>query len=211
MNNETTIGLMDPITVLCKLAVLYFLPEGTKMSIGPNLLKLQETGYFQWVERMSHGDTRHNISNLDIPIILAIKWYILDTESQDENVNQSFKTIARYSTRGLMKLQKYTYKKDKSIKLILQYLIILLQSALDGTWDNKLIMKYDEDHTLFEEKVRQNFESQIINSIAKMFNDAEQIKHSSKDVHALVNCVHNLLNNRDDDFAKIIDEINMNV
>jgi hypothetical protein len=203
--------IIDPLTSLCKLAILHFMPEGTKLGISHHVLYIQGYSYFQWLERMGNGDNRRDISNLNTSILKAIKWYILKNDEQaemDNELEQSIRLISFYAIKGLNKLQTSTYNKDMTIKINLQYFINLLRDALDGTWNEENVIKTDNDNNILSDKIKKNYEANIINSVAKMLNDAGKIDNSQEDIDALVDCVHKLLNNRDNLFVKLMKDFN---
>lgn len=203
--------IIDPLTSLCKLALLYFLPEGTKLGISHHIMHIQGYNYLQWVERMKNGDSRRDISNLDIPLLKAIKWYILDNSDMavmDQEMIASIKIITSYTIKGLHKLQKLTYDKDKTINIILQYFINMLRDAINDTWNEDNIVKIDNNNSILTDKIKNNFETHTITSIAKMLTDAAQSEQSPEDINALIDCVHKLLMNRDAIFVKLMKDIN---
>ncbi len=159
---------------------------------------------------MKNRDNRKDISNLNMPIIKAIQWYIVDSEERvelnDENIDD-IRRITQYAIRGLEKLQNDTYHEDLTIKIILQYFINLLRSALNDEYDNVSVIKSELEHdkNILSDKIKNNFDPNILTSIAKNFDDAEA---SSNDLNAYIECVHKLLINRDMTFTKMMKEVN---
>ena len=202
--------IIDPLTSLCKVALLHFMPEKTKLAISHHVLYVQGYSYYQWLERKINRDSRIDISNLNTPLIKAIKWYILDGEEKalmDKEMANSIKIIAHFAILGLTKLQYTTYNNDITIKIILQYFINLLNDALNNEWKDENCVKMDSNNIL-SDKIKNNFEAQTVNSIAKMLNDADKNKNSQEDVMALIDCAHHLLINRDVGFVKLMQEFN---
>lgn len=202
--------ILDPLTSLCKLALLYFLPKGTKLGISNHILYIQTYSYHQWIERRLNGDSRRDISNLNAPIIKSIKWYIINNTDKaeiDPETTESIKNIANFSIKGLIKLQEFTYHNDKTIKIILQYFINLLRDAMNDNWSETNIIKIDGENIL-SDKIKNNFDSRTINAIAKMLIDADKIEKSPEDIIALIDCVHQLLINRDNLFIKLMKDVN---
>lgn len=210
--NDDKSYIIDPLTSICKVALLHFMPEGTKLAITHHTLCVQEYNYSQWLERMKNGDSRRDISNLNVPFLKAIRWYILESEERaemDEELLQSIRTITEFTVKGLRKLQKTTYNNDKCIKIIIQYFINLFNDAINGTWHEENIVKMDNDSTtLLSEKIKNNYEAKTINSIAKMFSDADRLEKSPQDITALIDCSHKLLINRDNVFVKLMKDVN---
>jgi hypothetical protein len=203
--------IIDPLTTLCKLALLHFMPEKTRVGIGHHVLHIQEYGYLQWMERKKNGDTRLDISNLIVPLIKSIRWYILDGNEKiifDEDTAQSVRIIAGFAIKGFQKLQNGTYLGDDNINIVLQYFINMFRDALDGSWREENIVKINSTHNVLTDKIKNNLDLNTINFVAKTLSDAEQIKESTKDINILVDCVHRLLMNRDEEFVKLMKDTN---
>ncbi|XWV26651.1 hypothetical protein QJ857_gp0409 [Tupanvirus soda lake] len=204
--------IIDPLTSLCKVALLHFMPGKTKLAISHHVLYVQGYSYYQWLERMKNGDSRIDISNLNTPFLKAIKWYILDDcpekAAMDKELTNSIRTITHFTILGLSKLQNCTYNNDPAIKIILQYFINLLRDALDNIWSEDKCVKMDNNNNILSDKIKNNYEAHTINSIAKMLSDADKIKNSQEDVMALIDCAHQLLINRDTTFVKLMKEVN---
>lgn len=203
--------IIDPLTSLCKVALLHFMPEKTKLAINHHVLYVQGYSYYQWIERMKNGDSRIDISNLNIPLLKAIKWYIIEgTEkaTMDEEMEESIKIITQFTIKGLIKLQNCTYHNDVAIKIILQYFINLLKNALDETWSEDTYVKMDNNNNILSDKIKYNFDANTIISISKMLSDADKMENSLEDISALIDCAHRLLINRDTMFVKMMKDIN---
>jgi hypothetical protein len=204
------IYIIDPMTSICKVALLYFMPEKTRLAINHHILYIQNYNCYQWIERMKNGDSRIDISNLNMPLLKAIKWYILDGPDRvtmDKETSDNIKSIVNFTIKGLSKLRDYTYHSDLAIKIILQYFINLLRDALNNNWNEDNIIKMDNNGYLTD-KIKNNFDPHIINSIAKILLDAAKIESSQEDINALVECAHKLLINRDIMFVKMMKDIN---
>ncbi|AKI79516.1 hypothetical protein [Acanthamoeba polyphaga mimivirus] len=159
---------------------------------------------------MKNGDSRVDISNLNMPIIKAVKWYIIDSEDKaelDSETCNNILIITKYTIKGLIKLQQ-TYCTDNAIKIILQYLINLLRDAIDNNWNDDNCVKIDNHHNILSDKIKKNFESQTISAISKILTDAERMSGSQEDVNALIDCAHKLLINRDTVFVRMMKEVN---
>ncbi len=93
------------------------------------------------------------------------------------------------------------------MNILREKIIATLKDSLENIYDEKKCIKNDH-HNILSDKIRNNYEKQTINSIAKMLDDANSIKNSQDNVDALVNCVHKLLNNRDATFLKLMQDFN---
>ena len=153
--------IIDPLTSLCKVALLHFMPEKTRLSINHHILDIQKVTYYQWFERTKNGDSRIDISNLNMPFVKAVKWYILDTDERiamDDDLIESIKTITNFTIKGLAKMQKYTYTGDLTINIVIQYLINMLRDALNGIWQDDKIVKVTNVEGTLSDKIKNMFD-----------------------------------------------------
>tara|TARA_A100001011_G_scaffold398261_1_gene502053 strand:- start:9 stop:632 length:624 start_codon:yes stop_codon:yes gene_type:complete len=67
--------ILEPLQVLTQLAVLSFLPVGTKISISNNILNLQQPTMFQGVMRWYKNDNKDDLYYLFHAIRRYYKWY----------------------------------------------------------------------------------------------------------------------------------------
>lgn len=70
--------ILEPLTVIFRLAILKYKPPNTKLSIKDNGIVYQEYTYDQGIIRMMEGDTREDLHNLYHPILKSIEWYSYD-------------------------------------------------------------------------------------------------------------------------------------
>lgn len=71
--------ILEPLTVIFRLAILKYKPSHTKLSIKDNGIVYQENTYDQGFIRMMEGDTREDLHNLYHPILKSIEWYSQDS------------------------------------------------------------------------------------------------------------------------------------
>lgn len=203
--------IVDPLTCLCKVALLYFMPEKTRLAISHHVLYLQEYNYYQWFERKKNGDTRFDISHLNTPILKAIKWYILKGPyriQMDPNTVESIRVIAKFAVKGFIKLQKTTYNDTTiAIKIILQYFINILRNALEDKWSDDEYVLTEGNNGVMSDKIKNGFEPHTFNSIAKILTDIDN-ENSPDNIQVLIDCAHGLLRNMDTVFVKMMNEIN---
>ncbi|MAD57150.1 MAG: hypothetical protein CMK44_01075 [Porticoccus sp.] len=67
--------ILEPLTVIFRLAILKYKPPNTKLSIKDNGIIYQENTYDQGLIRMIEGDCREDLHNLYHPILKSIEWY----------------------------------------------------------------------------------------------------------------------------------------
>ena len=89
--------ILEPLQVLIQLAVLSFLPIGTKMSISNNILSLQQPTMLQGVKRWYQKDNKDDLYYLFHAIRRYYKWY----KDRDDQV---FAEILSLAIKGIGKL-----------------------------------------------------------------------------------------------------------
>ena len=95
--------ILEPLQVLTQLAVLSYLPVGTKISISNNILNLQQPTMFQGVLRWYQKDNKDDLYYLFHAIRRYYKWY----KHKDDEV---FTKILSLAIKGIEKLIE-TYNK----------------------------------------------------------------------------------------------------
>lgn len=95
--------ILEPLQVLTQLAILSFLPVGTKISINNNILFLQQPTMFQGVVRWYQNDNKDDLFYLFHAIRRYYKWY----KNRDDEV---FANILELAIKGIEKLIE-TYNK----------------------------------------------------------------------------------------------------
>jgi len=207
MTNEKSF-IIDPLTCLCKFALLDIMPGDTKISISKYVLYLQEYNYLRKVERWWGTDTRFDIANLRVSVVKAIKWYIRcgpEKMEMDEILEESMINIANHAIRGLKKLQK-TYSDDNNILNNLQYFQNLIRHALNDSWDEEDLVESNisPDRTL-SEKIKINFNPDTINTVSKLLTDSTK---DGENVKSLADCIGKLLEVMDDNFKNLMIDVN---
>ena len=108
MNHHNKKQLLDPIGTMCHIVSLAFKPLNTKIGINNHAVIIQESNYFQFIDRYWNGDNRENISLLYNIVIRIIEWYIVPlsqkyTQNKDIEINPQTKSPI-VDSRGETKL-----------------------------------------------------------------------------------------------------------
>jgi hypothetical protein len=150
--------ILDPLSVIVKLAILSNKPIGTKLRISTNNIYIQEPGILQPIYRYSFNTNKTDLQYLYNPIEFACKKYLTE-----EYINKypNILKLFECSQNGLNKLCE-TYKHCSMIRLCLNYYngIItnyfekhknhtLLQGLfkkdnMSGFYTDELLEKFDE-------------------------------------------------------------------
>lgn len=120
---ENEIQILEPISALIKLAIIYFKNEGTKLAISNHSIFVQSPGPLQGTKRWLFGNTREELHQLLKPIYRCTQ--ILDPES-DPNI----KDLYKFAILGLKNLKKSYGGGSSTISHTIDLYITILQSNL---------------------------------------------------------------------------------
>lgn len=184
----------DPLVCLCKLAILSFMPPGTKLAFTDHVINIQGHTRYQWLERSLSRDSRADISLLNTPIASAIKYYLLEEPSEDTL------TLTKYAIKGLIKMRDETYTDSTSVQLVLQYYVNHLTAALEGRWLETDLLATPTRLVVLDNPSY----SDTARTVARMLTDADQKGRVPGDARALITCTHSLLRSRDTAFVEAV-------
>ena len=125
--------ILDPLSVIIKLAILSNKPVGTKICIDKNVIYLQEPGPFQAFCRILFQSNKTDLQYLYNPIEIACKKYI-------NKQNNKIKELFKCAQNGIVKLME-TYKNCSIIKICLNYYFTLISNYLEEKNNDTLFRK----------------------------------------------------------------------
>jgi len=137
--------ILDPLSVIIKLAIISNKPVGTKIRISSNIIYLQEPGPFQAFCRYIFKNNKTDMQYLYNPIEFACKTYL-----SKSSITQypKLKDLFEGAQRGLSKLSQ-TYKNCSVIRICLNYYVSLIANYLESDKDKfnpELFRKDDMTH-----------------------------------------------------------------
>lgn len=118
--------VLDPLSVMIKLAILYFKADGTKISIQNNTIVFQNPDIIQGVNRYFNNDKSIDITKLYIPILKCLARY----EKNDDYI-----FLFKITIDGLEKLKKnYSIESNSNSSTIttINSYITLIKSYING-------------------------------------------------------------------------------
>src|ERR1700747_979429 len=103
--------ILHPLHCLYKLALIGCCDKGAKLSICNYIITIQENNWLQGLLRTKNADNRNDIEQLYLPIIKAMKWYVVEDDNEylddmDNDIRHNIKKIAKYSLEGIKRLQE---------------------------------------------------------------------------------------------------------
>ena len=154
--------VLDPLSVIIKLAIISNKPIGTKLRIDNNIIYTQEPGPFQAFCRYLFKNNKTDIQYLYNPIELACQHYLTKPCLQQ---NPKMKDLFKCAQNGLLRLIE-TYKTSSVMRICLNYYFSLIANHLEEKNNTDLFRK---DHmTTF-------YTTEVLNKMNKIWTQ-EKIK-----------------------------------
>ena len=119
--------ILDPLSVIIKLAIINNKPIGTKIRIDNNVIYLQEPGPFQSLCRFIFKNTKADIHYLYNPIELACQQFLTKEFIKE---NPKIQDLFKCAQNGLLKLSE-TYKSCSMMGMCINYYISIISNHLD--------------------------------------------------------------------------------
>lgn len=201
-NDKSNIRLyiLDPLTVIIKLAILSNKPIGTKLLIKDNVIYLQEPGIFQSITRYYYSSNKSDLQYMYNPINIACQTYL----SKDNIIrNKRIKQLFICAENGLKKLIE-TYKNCSIISLCLNYYYTIIDNYVEETYNDKIFHK---------DSMTPYYTTELLESCFKLWTD-EKIKiildlitflnNDTSDAYENVKSLENIINNVDKNIQSII-------
>ena len=148
MNTSTTLSddntninvklfILDPLSVIVKLAILSNKPIGTKLLIQNNVIYFQEPGPFQSITRMFYKTNKTDLQYIFNPLNIACLHFL--SKSFVEKTPR-MKDLFICAQNGLKKLIE-TYKACSIITLTLNYYYALLNNHIHQIYNESMFIK----------------------------------------------------------------------
>ena len=154
--------LLDPLSVIIKLAIIGNKPVGTKILIQNNIIFLQEPGLFQSISRIFYNTNKTDLQYMYNPIQIACTTFL-----SKENIQKTPRLINLFicAQNGLKKLIE-TYKNCSILTLCLNYYYAIITNHID--------QKYN-DSIFYKDSLTNLYTKEIIESLNQQWN-TEKIK-----------------------------------
>ncbi len=194
--------ILDPLSVIIKLAILAYKPIGTKLLIHMNVIYFQEPGFFQAFCRSYYHTNKTDLQYLYNPIQLACERFLsMEFVEKNPRIIQLFQC----SQMGLERLMD-TYKSCTMITLALNYYHVILSNHIEKIYNDSIFRK-DAMTMLYHTTLVDALHSQWTGDKIKLILDL--IGYLVKDTiaHSNVKSLENLMTNVDTYTMEIIDKI----
>ena len=136
-NVNIKLFILDPLSVIVKLAILSNKPIGTKLLIQNNVIYFQEPGPFQSFCRMFYKSNKTDLQYMYNPINIACLYFLSkDFVSKTPRIKHLF-VCAQKGLKNLME----TYKNCSILNLTLNYYYALLTNHIDQQYNENMFSK----------------------------------------------------------------------
>ena len=148
MNSSTTLPenntkvniklfLLDPLSVIIKLAILGNKPIGTKFLLQNNVIFFQETGIFQSITRMFYNSNKTDLQYMYNPIQIACNTFLSKESIQKTPRLKSLFICAQNGLKNLIE----TYKNCSIISLCLNYYYAIITNHVEQKYNDTIFYK----------------------------------------------------------------------
>jgi hypothetical protein len=191
--------ILDPLSVIIKLAILSKKRIGTKISVYNNIVYIQEIGVFQALVRYVFKNNKVDIQYLYNPIQLAcIKF--LNKEFIKNNPN--IKNIFVNAQKGIQKLIE-TYSNFTIITHTLYMYYNIIANHLGNLYNENLFIK-DNMTIIYNNEIVDKLNTTWTNERIKIVLDMIEFVNNDKDSENSVKCL--------EEFMVIVDkEVELNI
>jgi hypothetical protein len=207
--NDSKINLklfiLDPLSVIIKLAILGNKPVGTKILIQNNVIYFQEPGIFQPLCRYVYNSNKTDIQYLYNPIEIACKTFLTkDFVAKKPRMKQLFTT----ALAGLKNLME-TYKNTQVIVICLHYYYAIIMNHMEGLLCEHLFYK-DGISYLYTNEIIDKLNSQWSDDKIKVIMDLNAFLNNDNMAAINVKSLENIMESNDkntEEMLKIKQEI----
>ena len=129
--------LLDPLSVIIKLAILANKPVGTKVCIHNNVMYLQEPGPFQGICRIIYSMNKTDLHFIYNPIQFACTHFLSESASK---MRPRMRNLFAYAQKGLERLME-TYRANSTIRHSLNYYHAIIANYVESKFNDTLFRK----------------------------------------------------------------------
>ena len=203
-DNNTQINLktfvLDPLSVIIKLAVIGNKPVGTKILISNNVIYLQEPGPFQALCRVFFKTNKTDLQYMYNPIELACKQFL---SKEFVKTTPRIKNLFTCAQNGIKRLIE-TYKTNSIICLTLNYFNVIITNHVEQTY-NETIFNKDGMSSLYTKELLEQVFTYWTQEKIKVVLDLISFLTNDKSASSNVKSLENIMETNDIELSKILD------
>ena len=194
--------LLDPLSVIIKLAILGNKPVGTKILIQNNILYLQEPGLFQAFCRLIFNSNKTDLQYMYNPIQIACDKFLT---LENINKNPRIKNLFICAQNGIKKLIE-TYRNCSIISLCLNYYYVIISNYVEGKYNETIFLK-DTMTCLYTKELVEKLNKEWSNDKIKIILDLITFLKQDNMANINVKSLENIISNIDKTSQAIFDEL----
>ena len=203
-DNNTQINLktfvLDPLSVIIKLAVIGNKPVGTKILIINNIIYLQEPGPFQALCRVFFKTNKTDLQYMYNPIEIACKQFL---SKEFVKTTPRIKNLFVCAQNGIRRLIE-TYKTNSIICLTLNYFNVIITNHVEQTY-NETIFNKDGMTSLYTKELNEQLFNYWAQEKIKVVLDLIAFLTNDKSAASNVKSLENIMETNDIELFKILD------
>lgn len=198
-NDNVKSYILDPLSVIIKLAIISNKPVGTKIMIQNNVVFLQEPGIFQAFCRYVLNTNKCDLQYMYNPIHAACQHFL---KKDYIDATPRIKSLFKCAQLGIEKL-KETYKDYSTICLSLNYFYIIINNFVEQIYNENIFCK-DNMTILYNNEVIDTLNSQWTKEKIKVILDLISFLTNDKLASNNVKSVENIMSNIDTETRDLI-------
>lgn len=147
--------ILDPLSVIIKLAIIGNKPVGSKIMINENVIYIQEPGLFQSITRIFYKTNKTDLHYIYNPIRVACQTYL--TKDYMQKIPR-IKQLFICAQNGLQRMME-TYRNCSLVHHCLIHYSTIIRDNLKGVYEDDLTYR-DGMHTLYPKETVDALNSQ---------------------------------------------------
>ena len=199
INTNYKLYLLDPLSVIIKLAILGNKPIGTKLLIQNNVVYFQEPGFFQSITRFYYSTNKTDLQYMYNPIYIACVTFL----SKDSVAKTPrLKNLFTNALSGLKNLIE-TYKSCSILTLCLNYYYAIIKNFIENTQNDHLFYK-DGLTSLYTKELTDSLNNQWTQEKIKVILDLISFLTNDEMAANNVKSLETIMENNDKNSLKIL-------
>jgi hypothetical protein len=203
-NNNVNVKLfiLDPLSVIIKLAIISNKPVGTKILIQNNIINFQEPGMFQSICRYVLNTNKTDLQYMYNPIQVACDFFLKEEFIQS---TPRIKSLFKCAQTGIERL-KETYKNCSMICLCLNYYHTIINNYVEQIYNDSIFCK-DSMTSLYSTEIIDKLNNQWSKEKIKVILDLISFLINDKMAGNNVKSLENIMNNIDIETQELINNM----
>jgi hypothetical protein len=198
-NVNTKSYLLDPLSIIIKLAILSNKPIGTKILIKNNILYFQEPGMFQSFCRIIYQTNKTDLQYMYNPIQFACQTFLTKDFIK---ATPRMKNLFVCAQNGIKKLIE-TYKTNSIICLTLNYFYVIITNHVEQVY-NETIFHKDGLTSMYNKELLEELNNLWTQEKIKVILDLITFLTNDKSASNNVKSLENIMDNNDTETQQIL-------